>query len=67
MGAFASMGRETRRGGRQRLLACLEAGRGTLFTLLGAPVDRKRHAIYEGGHLPPLSEWIRDVLGWFDQ
>ena len=55
------------RGGRQRLLACLEAGRGTLSTLHGAPADRKRHAIHEGGHLPPLSELIRDVLGWFDQ
>jgi hypothetical protein len=38
-----------------------------LFTLLGAPADRKRHAIHEGGHLPPLNELIRDVLGWFDQ
>ena len=47
MGAFASMGRETRRGGRLRLLACLEAGCGTLYTLLGAPADRKRHAIHK--------------------
>jgi dienelactone hydrolase len=38
-----------------------------LFALLGAPADRKRLAIHEGGHLPPLNELIRDVLGWFDQ
>jgi dienelactone hydrolase len=38
-----------------------------LFALLGAPADRKRHAIHEGGHIPPLNELIRDVLGWFDQ
>ena len=38
-----------------------------LFTLLGAPADRKRLAIHEGGHVPPLNELIRDVLGWFDQ
>ena len=38
-----------------------------LFALLGAPPDRKRHAIHEGGHVPPLNELIRDVLGWFDQ
>jgi formylglycine-generating enzyme required for sulfatase activity/dienelactone hydrolase/predicted Ser/Thr protein kinase len=38
-----------------------------LFALLGAPSDRKRLAIHEGGHLPPLNELIRDVLGWFDQ
>ncbi|HET7696329.1 MAG TPA: protein kinase [Vicinamibacterales bacterium] len=38
-----------------------------LFALLGAPPDRKRLAIHEGGHIPPLNELIRDVLGWFDQ
>ena len=38
-----------------------------LFSLLGAPADRKRLAVHEGGHIPPLNELIRDVLGWFDQ
>ena len=38
-----------------------------LFALLGAPADRKRLADHDGGHLPPLNELIRDVLGWFDQ
>jgi dienelactone hydrolase len=38
-----------------------------LFALLGTPSDRKHHAIHPGGHIPPLNELIRDVLGWFDQ
>jgi hypothetical protein len=38
-----------------------------LFALLGAPEDRKRLAVHEGGHVPPLNDLIRDVLGWFDQ
>jgi dienelactone hydrolase len=38
-----------------------------LFALLGTPSDRKHHAIHPGGHIPPLNELIRDVIGWFDQ
>jgi dienelactone hydrolase len=38
-----------------------------LFNLLAAPPDRKRLAIHDGGHIPPLNELIRDVLAWFDQ
>ncbi len=53
--------------GRDDFIFPLESIAKPLFTLLGAPLDRKRHAIHEGGHLPPLNELIRDVLGWFDQ
>jgi len=38
-----------------------------LFSLLGAPPDRKRLAVHDGGHIPVLNELIRNVLGWFDQ
>jgi dienelactone hydrolase len=53
--------------GRDDFIFPLDTVARPLFTLLGAPADRKRHAIHEGGHLPPLNELIRDVLGWFDQ
>ena len=53
--------------GRDDFIFPLESVAKPLFTLLGAPHDRKRLAIHEGGHLPPLNELIRDVLGWFDQ
>jgi alpha-beta hydrolase superfamily lysophospholipase len=39
-----------------------------LFRLLGVPEDRKRHALFEGGHLPDQRhEVMRDVLDWFDR
>jgi dienelactone hydrolase len=53
--------------GRDDFIFPLEDVAKPLFTLLGAPPDRKRHAIHEGGHVPPLNELIRDVLGWFDR
>ena len=53
--------------GRDDFIFPLEDVAKPLFTLLGAPPDRKRHVIHEGGHLPPLNELIRDVLGWFNQ
>jgi predicted esterase len=53
--------------GRDDFIFPLEDVAKPLFTLLGAPADRKRLAIHEGGHVPPLNELIRDVLGWFDQ
>ncbi len=53
--------------GRDDFIFPLETVAKPLFALLGAPADRKRLAIHEGGHMPPLNELIRDVLGWFDQ
>jgi predicted esterase len=53
--------------GRDDFIFPLETVARPLFTLLGAPSDRKRLAIHESGHVPPLNELIRDVLGWFDE
>ena len=53
--------------GRDDFIFPLDSVAKPLFALLGAPADRKRHAVHDGGHLPPLNELIRDVLGWFDQ
>ena len=53
--------------GRDDFIFPLETVAKPLFALLGAPADRKRLAVHEGGHIPPLNELIRDVLGWFDE
>jgi len=53
--------------GRDDFIFPLDSVAKPLFNLLGAPADRKRLAIHDGGHIPPLNELIRDVLGWFDQ
>jgi len=38
-----------------------------LFESLGTPEHLKRHAILNGGHLPPRGEIIAEVLTWFDK
>ena len=39
-----------------------------LFRALGTPAEHKRHAVLEGGHLPPdFHGWMRIVLDWFDK
>jgi eukaryotic-like serine/threonine-protein kinase len=53
--------------GRNDFIFPLETVARPLFALLGAPPERKRLIIHEDGHLPPLKDLIRDVLGWFDQ
>jgi pimeloyl-ACP methyl ester carboxylesterase len=53
--------------GRDDFIFPLETVAKPLFELLGAPRDRKRLAIHEGGHVPALNELIRDVLSWFDE
>jgi hypothetical protein len=38
------------------------------FELLGTPAEDKRHAVFEGGHLPPdRRAMIREVLDWLDR
>jgi hypothetical protein len=38
-----------------------------LFRLLGTREPRKRHALLEGGHLPPRTAVAREILDWLDQ
>lgn len=38
-----------------------------MFESLGTPENLKRHAILDGGHLPPQGEIIAEVLAWFDR
>jgi pimeloyl-ACP methyl ester carboxylesterase len=51
--------------GRDDFIFPLDSVARPLFSLLGAPA--KQMEIHDGGHIPPLNELIRDVLGWFDQ
>jgi dienelactone hydrolase len=53
--------------GRDDFIFPLETVGKPLFNLLGPPPDRKKLGIHDGGHVPPLNDLIRDVLGWFDQ
>jgi dienelactone hydrolase len=38
-----------------------------MFESLGTPDELKRHAILDGGHLPPKTLIVRETLGWFDR
>jgi predicted Ser/Thr protein kinase len=39
-----------------------------LFRLLGVPPDRKRHTLFEGGHMPiQVHDVMREILDWFDR
>ncbi len=46
----------------------LESSQRPLFRLLPMPAERKRHASYDGGHLPnQINDLIREVLDWYDR
>jgi hypothetical protein len=39
-----------------------------LFRLLPLPPDQKRHALFDGGHMPnSINDIIREILDWFDK
>jgi formylglycine-generating enzyme required for sulfatase activity/predicted esterase len=38
-----------------------------MFESLGTPAADKRHAILEGGHLPPWEAVVAEALDWFDR
>jgi dienelactone hydrolase len=46
----------------------LDASQEPLFRLLASPAGAKRHAVYEGGHVPPrLQDIARETLDWLDR
>jgi len=45
----------------------VETSQNPLFRLLGTPPDRKRHVVYEAGHLMPRTLTITETLDWFDR
>jgi predicted esterase len=54
--------------GRDDFIMPYEMAQQPLFSMLGAPVDRKRHVRLAGGHIPTnRREIIREVLDWLDR
>jgi len=54
--------------GEDDFLMPVENAQQPFFDLLGAPAEDKRHALLEGGHLPPdRRAIIREVLDWLDR
>ena len=55
-------------GGRDDFIFPVESFQRPLFRLLGAPDRDKRHAVLDGGHLPPdRHAIIKEVLDWLDR
>lgn len=39
-----------------------------MFQMLGTPAEHKRHAVLEGGHLPPRPQLVfKEILDWLDR
>ena len=53
--------------GRNDVLRPVETFQAPMFESLGTPDALKRHAILEGGHLPPRGQIIVETLAWLDQ
>ena len=46
----------------------LEFAQLPMFRLLPLPPDRKRHALFVGGHMPnQINDVIREILDWYDR
>jgi len=54
--------------GRQDFIRPLKNSQEPLFRILGTPPKDKRHALFEGGHLPPkIQGIIKETLDWLDR
>jgi dienelactone hydrolase len=45
----------------------VESSQQPFFRLLGAPPDKKRYVLYEGGHFVPRTQLIAESLSWLDK
>jgi serine/threonine protein kinase/formylglycine-generating enzyme required for sulfatase activity/cephalosporin-C deacetylase-like acetyl esterase len=45
----------------------LETSQNVMFRYLGTPEKDKRHAVLEGGHIPPYELTVREILDWLDK
>jgi hypothetical protein len=45
----------------------LEASQNVMFRFLGTPEKDKRHAVLDGGHIPPYEDIMKEVLDWLDK
>ncbi|HVT37772.1 MAG TPA: dienelactone hydrolase family protein, partial [Gemmatimonadaceae bacterium] len=44
-----------------------ETAQKPFFRLLGTPAEDKRYVVYEGGHVLPRADLIRESLNWLDK
>jgi eukaryotic-like serine/threonine-protein kinase len=45
----------------------LETSQNVMFRFLGAPEKDKRHAVLDGGHIPPYDQMVKEILDWLDK
>ena len=46
----------------------VETAQKPYFELLGTPLERKKHVVFEGGHVPTqFNEAVREMLSWTDR
>jgi eukaryotic-like serine/threonine-protein kinase len=45
----------------------LETSQNVMFRFLGTPEKDKRHAVLEGGHIPPYDQMVKEILDWLDK
>jgi serine/threonine protein kinase/formylglycine-generating enzyme required for sulfatase activity/dienelactone hydrolase len=45
----------------------LETSQNVMFRFLGTPEKSKRHAVLDGGHIPPYEDRMKEVLDWLDK
>ena len=38
-----------------------------MFDLLGTPDEHKELKLYETDHIPPMNEYIKEILAWLDR
>jgi len=53
--------------GRNDVVRPVETYQAPMFESLGTPDELKRHAILDGGHLPPKSQIVNETLAWLDR
>jgi eukaryotic-like serine/threonine-protein kinase len=53
--------------GRYDHLFPLETSQNVMFRFLGTPEKDKRHAVLDGGHIPPYDQMVKEILDWLDE
>jgi pimeloyl-ACP methyl ester carboxylesterase len=53
--------------GRYDFINPIESSQIPMYRLLGTPKEHKRHAVFEGGHVIPRNQLIKETLDWLDR
>ncbi len=52
---------------RQDMSFPFEASQLPMFRFLGTPEKDKRHVVFDGNHVPPRTQSIKEILDWLDR